>query len=252
MARPRRTLTATRSALDDIISAWERSNHRRGLAKRTSQAYARVVVDFLLWVERSDQHPILLKDVDVRQVEAFLAAKPATEASKNHAVVALRSFFTYAAKHKVIDVEPELPRARRLKHATETVSRQSFDRVRAAIRRTSSRLRRDIAIFEVLRSAGIRTNELVALDVEDFDRESGVLKVRGRAHRTLPLDPPAVEALRLHLSDIQGHFRRSLPCRSRPQAQRPPRDSHAERCCRSGRHRGDSTPVAAHEGHNAR
>lgn len=205
MARPRRTPAATRAALDDTISAWERSNRRRGLAERTSQAYSRVVADFLLWVERSDQPPILLKDVDVRHVEAFLAAKLATEASKNHAVVALRSFFTYAAKNKVVDVEPDLPRTRRLKHATETVSRQSFDRLRAAIRRTSSHLRRDIAIFEILRSTGIRTNELVALDVEDFDGNSGVLNVRGHADRALPLDPPAVEALQLHLSDIEAH-----------------------------------------------
>jgi integrase/recombinase XerC len=56
---------------------------------------------------------------------------------------------------------------------------------------------RDVAMLELLYATGVRVGELVALDVDDLDRERNVLRVlgKGRKERTVPFGRPAAEAV---------------------------------------------------------
>ena len=66
---------------------------------------------------------------------------------------------------------------------------------------------RDVAIFELFYSSGLRLNELVMLDVADFSLSEGVVKVRhgkGGKQRLVPVGVKAVEAIRLWLQYRPG------------------------------------------------
>src|SRR5690606_30990517 len=56
---------------------------------------------------------------------------------------------------------------------------------------------RDRAILETMYSAGLRVAELVGLDLDDWDRDANVLRVRGkgRKERIAPIGSYAVRAL---------------------------------------------------------
>lgn len=56
---------------------------------------------------------------------------------------------------------------------------------------------RDLAILELLYASGIRVSELVALDVDDLDRERRVVRVfgKGRRERSVPFGAPAEQAV---------------------------------------------------------
>ncbi len=56
---------------------------------------------------------------------------------------------------------------------------------------------RDAAMLELLYATGIRVGELVALDVDDVDRERNVVRVfgKGRKERSVPFGHPAAKAL---------------------------------------------------------
>lgn len=56
---------------------------------------------------------------------------------------------------------------------------------------------RDLAVLELLYSSGLRVGELVALDVDDCDRERQVVRVigKGNKERTVPYGLPAAEAI---------------------------------------------------------
>jgi integrase/recombinase XerC len=56
---------------------------------------------------------------------------------------------------------------------------------------------RDAAMLELLYATGIRVGELVALDVDDVDRERNLVRVfgKGRKERSVPFGHPAAKAL---------------------------------------------------------
>jgi integrase/recombinase XerC len=56
---------------------------------------------------------------------------------------------------------------------------------------------RDAAMLELLYATGIRVGELVALDIDDLDRERNVVRVfgKGRKERSVPFGHPAAKAL---------------------------------------------------------
>ncbi|MEZ6048867.1 MAG: tyrosine-type recombinase/integrase [Planctomycetaceae bacterium] len=56
---------------------------------------------------------------------------------------------------------------------------------------------RDRAILETMYSAGLRVGELVGLDVDDWDRDAGILRVfgKGRKERIAPVGDYATRAL---------------------------------------------------------
>ncbi|WP_459555603.1 tyrosine recombinase XerC [Lacunimicrobium album] len=68
--------------------------------------------------------------------------------------------------------------------------------------------RRDRAILETIYSAGLRAAELVGLNIEDWDQDSGVIRVRGKGkkERIAPVGSFASKALLRWMAD-----RKSLP-----------------------------------------
>jgi len=79
------------------------------------------------------------------------------------------------------------------------LSRQEVQKLFVACAKDDTAIgRRDAALLAVLYGGGLRRTEVVGLDVADFDREQGVLRVRrgkGRKERQVPLMPGAPEAL---------------------------------------------------------
>ena len=68
---------------------------------------------------------------------------------------------------------------------------------------------RDLAIYEVLYSTGIRVSELVALDVGDIHPEERVARIlgKGRKERLVPIGSPAYEAVRQYLGHPESNGR---------------------------------------------
>ncbi len=111
----------------------------------------------------------------------------------------LRSFFRYCNREGLCETNPakplRTPRAgRKLPHFLTT------DQVGALLTsppaNTSAGLR-DRAILETMYSAGLRVSELVGLNVSDWDRPSGILRVlgKGRKERLAPVGSYASKAL---------------------------------------------------------
>jgi len=75
---------------------------------------------------------------------------------------------------------------------------------------------RDAAIIALLYSAGLRRAELARLDLEDYNAQTGELKVRGkrRKERLLPIEGGAAEALADWLA-VRGDHAGALLCRIR-------------------------------------
>ncbi len=111
----------------------------------------------------------------------------------------LRSFFRYCNREGICDTNPARPlrtprTGRKLPHFLTT--EQIGALLSAPPANTDAGLR-DRAILETMYSAGLRVSELVGLNVSDWDRSAGIVRVlgKGRKERLAPVGSFATKAL---------------------------------------------------------
>ncbi|MEN9555160.1 MAG: Tyrosine recombinase XerC [Planctomycetota bacterium] len=111
----------------------------------------------------------------------------------------LRSFFRYCNREGICDLNPAKPlrtprTGRKLPHFLTT---EQIGTLLTAPPANQPAGIRDRAILETMYSAGLRVSELVGLDVGDWDRSAGILRVlgKGRKERLAPVGSYATKAL---------------------------------------------------------
>lgn len=155
--------------------------------------------------------PLDARKIDTLVLRGFLAravkdAEPATVAKK---ISALRAFFRFLAKRRVVKDSP----AEALRPPAIRKSAPRFLTVPDALRvvtapdedghREAKLAVRDKAILELLYATGVRVSELVGLRVRDLDLDEGRGRVTGKGdkERVIFFGDPATLALRAYLAE---------------------------------------------------
>ncbi len=136
---------------------------------------------------------------DLRGYVAYMHECEYSRSTMARRLACLRSFFRYCCREKLAATNPakalRTPRAgRRLPHFLST--EQVAQLLEAPPVNTPPGLR-DRAILETLYSAGLRVAELASLNVDDWDRDAGIVRVmgKGRKERVSPVGRYAALAL---------------------------------------------------------
>jgi integrase/recombinase XerC len=112
---------------------------------------------------------------------------------------AVRSLFRYFIKQGRIDVNPvaEVPAPKDQHGLPETLQIEDIQRL-FVLEGDDVLLLRDRAIFELIYSSGLRLAEVVQLDVDSIDRQSGQVRVTGKGAKTrvLPVGSHALNAVK--------------------------------------------------------
>jgi len=150
-----------------------------------------------------------LTQVDYPVLRRFLAQlrtrnlKPRTVSRK---LSALRSFFKYLQRHKMIAGNPAalLVTPKLDKTLPHFLTEEEMVRFLEAPRDSGDgkvNTLRDMAIFETLYSTGIRVSELVGLDEGHVDGIGNIVRVRGKGkkERLVPIGEKALEAIQNYL-----------------------------------------------------
>ena len=180
----------------------------KGLAQNTLEAYSRDLnrlADFLKargvqsWGESPGAH--------LRPYLAWLRGRGLSLRSIARNVAALRHFYRFLEKEKVLEESPVLsfflPRgARRLPHILDQ------DEVRRLLIQPDPETPlglRDQAMIEILYATGLRVSELVSLKTHEIDLEGDYLKVRGKGSkvRVVPFGRWAKEKLMRYLKEAR-------------------------------------------------
>jgi len=179
---------------------------QQGLATTTIKRYRTVAWQFLH--ERFGRGEVDLRTLRAVDAIEFVQrqAKRIKPPALKCVVNALRSFLRYAQYRGEIAPElvaavpavaawtttPPLPRAISPEHAQRAID--------SCNRRTSLGLR-DRAVLLLLARLGLRAHEIIALQLEDCDWDSGCLRVRGKGgrERLLPMPVDAGEAIAAYL-----------------------------------------------------
>lgn len=140
-----------------------------------------------------------LKQNDIRGHIAARHRKGIGSKSLQRELSAIRSFFSYLLKNRLAEVNPA-HHVKAPKQARTLPKTLDVDQVKGLLEAgTSSILEiRDLAMFELFYSSGLRLSELSSLDLIDLDLNDRSLVVRagkGAKSRTLPIGGKAVAAL---------------------------------------------------------
>jgi integrase/recombinase XerC len=199
------------SELARQIERFEQELARTGASPHTLVAYSADLRQFLEFLSPPETEPPEPASIDVlalREWLAWLYRQELDVMSIRRKLAAVRSFFRFLVAEGLIPVNvarlvrtpkapkrlPEVPSAEQVNTLIDGVASGRLERPHPA---------RDRAIFELLYGCGMRVSELVGMNLEDLDRVSGWVRLRGkgRKERQVPLPRLAAESLDRYLSE---------------------------------------------------
>ncbi|HET7554282.1 MAG TPA: tyrosine-type recombinase/integrase [Gaiellaceae bacterium] len=181
------------------------------LSEATRRAYRVDVEEFCAWLRRRGTR---LDDVDVRALSEYAAElgrarprklAPATIARK---LAAVRAFLRHAlGPERVPDASFAPRRPRRLPDAPRP---REVDGELDALRGDGALALRNVALAELVYSAGLRSQEAVDLDLADVDFEQELVHVRGKGgkERVVPLGEEAAHLVARYLRESRPQLAR--------------------------------------------
>lgn len=150
-----------------------------------------------------------LLGVDTERVRSFIAKLNENNYCKStvaRKLATLRSFYKFLVRRGLLASNPVLTirTPKQDKRLPKYLEVEQIERLFSNCDVTTLLGARDRAILETLYSTGIRVSELVALNVEDVDLSTNVLRVtgKGKKQRVIPIGPGAVKAM-LHYLDLR-------------------------------------------------
>jgi integrase/recombinase XerC len=179
----------------DYLNALE---HQRRLSRATLRNYAHAIHALLAFQKDNLEG---LEPAQVRRYVAMLHAKGQSPRTLALTLSAWRGFYRWLARHRNFGANPVLgiraPKAAR--PLPKALSVESAQQLLSPSEKNSPAERRDLAMFELLYSSGLRLGELVALNVDDgrLDLQHAEVTVTGKGSktRTVPVGAKAREAI---------------------------------------------------------
>lgn len=190
----------------------------RNMSEHTVRNYAvdlEQFHDYIREAEPATDFPGGATHLTVRGWLAALAERGVSKRTSARKLAALRSFYKHLVRREAVAASPvEGVRTPRVERRLPTYL--TIPQVEALLNQPDPEAPaglRDRAVMELLYSAGLRSAELVALDIGDIDLENAVVRARGKGkkERVNPVGRYAIRALQAYLALRQSrpaHLRR--------------------------------------------
>ncbi len=206
---------------EQLVLAFLTDLEQGGLARNTIDAYRSDLVQFGAFLANRRRDALAVEHAELAAFIDELAysrsdTAPLAGATLQRKIACLRSFYRHLHRRGMITHSPasELSNPRLATRRPQSLSRQDIQQLLAQPRGTSAAALRDRALLELLYGCGIRVSEAIALQPEDLDLETAMLRVdaNGPKERLVAIPDSALAAVR----DYLGHGR---PLLLRPRKQ---------------------------------
>ncbi|MBF0199544.1 MAG: tyrosine-type recombinase/integrase [Planctomycetes bacterium] len=193
--------------LDDYIDYLQ---NQCGLANNSIKVYSFHVRNFLNWAERNQNNTPEFLNAEMIHLYFTQKAPNQSKESTRLSSVSLRSFFRYffLKENTSIDFSKSVPAVKVWRQAQipKYLSPEVVDTLISSIDLSTSKGRRDHAIFLLLARLGLRAGEIVSLELKDLCWRTGKIIVRGKGNieEHLPLLSDIGEALACYIQTDRG------------------------------------------------
>lgn len=203
---------------DRVLADFARSLQASDLAAATCRGYAADLGRFRAWVEDGRGEGVALRKIGALDLAAYRRHLIRTEklraASVNRKVQALRKFFAWAERQKLVPHNPAAALRflrRQERRQPRGLRAEEMQRLlRAAGQSGHGLARRNYALLQLLLQTGLRVGEAARLAIADceINERSGIVLVRagkGGKEREVPLNAGVRRALAQYLHTREGH-----------------------------------------------
>lgn len=202
MTRGRRRARRERDPDRGLVRYLEHLREDRGLTDHTLSHHRTGVRDFLAFL---DDRGILLQDLKIEDVDAYLGALAAAGKSRSvlqYRAIAVRGFLRFLAAEGALPWDfsgwVEAPRSYRDSTVPPHFSWQQVEQLLAAVEGESAVSLRDRAMLAVLCVYGLRSQEVVGLTLDDIDSSHDQIRIVERKGGR-PLVLPLIEVVKVTL-----------------------------------------------------
>jgi integrase/recombinase XerD len=190
----------------------------KGYSNNTIVAYRNDLAQLVryLTTDRQMEEPLDWKEVDRDTIiDYILHLKEREYASSTVArkSAAVKSFFHFLFQTGVLADDPtatlESPRVK--KRLPRSASPEDIEKLLTAPQGESPKALRDRALLELLYATGMRVTELISLDLDGVDLDTGTVRCYGKGakERLMPIHSRAVDALQRYLEKGRPQFLRN-------------------------------------------
>jgi integrase/recombinase XerD len=183
--------------------------HERALADSTLESYERDVSKFLEYL--GTQEIPTIRDTKQNHIESYftnLRKLGRSTATMSRFMVSIRAYYQFLTRERLVDTDPsihiEMPRIE--KKAPRVLTIADVERLLDAPKVITPSGARDKAMLELLYATGIRVSELISLNINDINFETGYVRCIGKAdrERMIPISPIAMRALSYYLQQMRN------------------------------------------------
>ena len=178
----------------------------KGVSLNTLEAYSRDLNRYAGFMEQRGTAGI--KTVTSNDVIAFLGNlrnKGLTPNSVNRTLAALRGFYKYLIREKVLESNPiaHIELAKVWMRLPDTLSRNEMDQLLEQATVESPLGMRDRAMLELMYATGIRVSELITVSMNSINWQVGFLIVIGKGdkERIVPVGRPALAFITRYINE---------------------------------------------------
>lgn len=195
--------------LDALLTSWELALRAERKSPATLTSYLTGCRLYLAWC-RDNGHPVA---IDKRQLAAWVAGLLDSGAEANTArlrQLAVRRYSSWLADEGEIAADPLLgvkpPKLDQ--KVMQTLEVPDLERLLKACQGKDFRALRDMAIIRLMIETGLRSEEVLALNVADIDLPAGIVTVRrgkGGKSRTVACGPQTMTAIDRYMRARRTH-----------------------------------------------
>ena len=174
------------------------------MAEKTRRAYGVDLEQLARWASAHDHAPGDLGPRELRRYAGVLSERGLTHATVARKLAAVRSFYRDLVDRGDLPGSPAdlIPSPKREAYLPTVLKPAELAQLLDAIPSSTPLDQRDRALFELAYSAGLRSEELVNLDLTSLDPDAEQLRVEGKGGKTrfVPAGEPAWRAIDAYLA----------------------------------------------------
>ena len=193
----------------DLIGAYENYLTKvKQASGNTVASYMRDIRQFAGWLHDEVQmEAVEATQENIKEFLEHLESEGRSAATRSRALASLKNFYGYVVSSGFLTESPvvEVKVDRGEKKLPQILTSREIELLLAQPSPLEPKGIRDKAMLEVMYATGIRVSELISLDIDHVNLDSGVIKCQsGKKSRAIPLYPEALKALTAYIKEVRS------------------------------------------------